>query len=125
MFYGALLLTGANLVLRLAGMSFQVYLSGRVGAVGVGLLQLVLSVRMLAFTVGSAGARTCALYSPPRPWGGGGTSARLAGCVWYCSSFPCPRGGIGPSRPGLPALDWGHRRGGGPPGLRPVSAVGC
>ncbi len=30
MFYGALLLTGANLVLRLAGMSFQVYLSGRV-----------------------------------------------------------------------------------------------
>ena len=32
MFYGALLLTGANLALRLAGMSFQVYLSGRSGA---------------------------------------------------------------------------------------------
>lgn len=62
MFYGALLLTGANLALRLVSMSFQVYLSGRIGAEGVGLLQLILSLRMLAFTLGSAGVRTCALY---------------------------------------------------------------
>ena len=30
MFYGALLLTGANLLLRLAGMGFQVYLTDAV-----------------------------------------------------------------------------------------------
>lgn len=36
-FYQTMLLTGANFLLRLAGMSFQVYLSGRVGAEGIGL----------------------------------------------------------------------------------------
>jgi O-antigen/teichoic acid export membrane protein len=34
---GTLLLTAANLLLRLAGMAFQVYLSGRIGAAGIGL----------------------------------------------------------------------------------------
>ena len=38
-FYSALLLTGVNLLLRLVGTSFQVYISGRIGAAGVGLLQ--------------------------------------------------------------------------------------
>ena len=38
MFYGALLLTGANLALRLISTGFQVYLSGRMGAAGIGLL---------------------------------------------------------------------------------------
>ena len=61
-FYGAILLTGANFLLRLAAMSFQVYLSGRIGPAGIGLLQLVLSVTALSFTVGSAGVRTCAMY---------------------------------------------------------------
>ena len=42
-FYDMLLLTGANFLLRLAGMSFQVYLSSRIGAAGNGLFQLVLS----------------------------------------------------------------------------------
>ena len=91
MFYGALLLTGANLVLRLAGMSFQVYLSGRVGAAGVGLLQLVLSVRALAFTLGSAGARTCALYLSAEALGRRrSVRPALAGCVWYCLLFALP-----------------------------------
>ena len=39
MFYGAIMLTGANLLLRLVGMGFQVYLSSRTGAAGIGLLQ--------------------------------------------------------------------------------------
>ncbi len=91
MFYGALLLTGANLVLRLAGMSFQVYLSGRVGAAGVGLLQLVLSVRALAFTLGSAGARTCALYLSAEALGRRrSVRPALSGCVWYCLLFALP-----------------------------------
>ena len=39
-FYSALLLTLVNLLLRMAGTSFQVYLSAQIGAAGIGLLQL-------------------------------------------------------------------------------------
>lgn len=62
MFYGTLLLTAVNLLLRLTGTAFQVYISGRIGAAGVGLLQLVLSVTVLAHTVGAAGVRTASMY---------------------------------------------------------------
>jgi len=61
-FYSALLLTGVNLVLRFAGTGFQVYLSGRIGAGGMGLLQLVMSVSSLAITASVAGVRTAAMY---------------------------------------------------------------
>lgn len=61
-FYSALLLTGVNLLLRLVSTSFQVYLSGRIGAAGIGLLQLVLSVGALAMTAGMAGIRTATMY---------------------------------------------------------------
>ena len=61
-FYSALLLTGVNLLLRLAGTSFQVYLSGRIGPEGIGLLQLVLSVGSLSLVAGIAGVRTAAMY---------------------------------------------------------------
>ena len=60
--YNALLLTGVNLLLRFVGTSFQVYLSGKIGAAGVGLLQLVLSVGSLALTVGMGGIRTATMY---------------------------------------------------------------
>lgn len=91
MFYGALLLTGANLALRLGGMSFQIYLSGRIGAAGVGLLQLVLSVKMLSFTLGSAGARTCALYLSAEALGRRrSVRPALNGCAGYCLLFALP-----------------------------------
>ena len=61
-FYSAILLTGVNLLLRLAGTSFQVYISARIGAAGVGLLQLVLSVGGLSMTAGMAGIRTATMY---------------------------------------------------------------
>ena len=89
-FYDMLLLTGANFLLRLAGMSFQVYLSSRIGAAGIGLLQLVLSVAALAFTVGSAGIRTCATYLSAGELGrgnGGNLSGVLAGCCQYSLLF--------------------------------------
>ena len=56
------MLTGVNLLLRLVSTSFQVYISGRIGAAGVGLLQLVLSVGAMAFTAGMAGVRTATMY---------------------------------------------------------------
>lgn len=61
-FYSALLLTGVNLLLRFVSTSFQVFLSGRIGAAGIGLLQLVLSVGALAMTAGIAGIRTATMY---------------------------------------------------------------
>ena len=51
-FYSALLLTGVNLLLRRVSTAFQVHISGRLGAEGVGLLQLVMSVGGLAMTAG-------------------------------------------------------------------------
>ena len=50
-----MLLTAASLGLRTISMVFQVYLSNLVGAAGIGLLQLTMSVGMLAGTVGTAG----------------------------------------------------------------------
>ena len=61
-FYSALMLTAVNLLLRFVSTSFQVYLSGRIGAAGIGLLQLVLSVGMMAMTAGIAGVRTATMY---------------------------------------------------------------
>ena len=68
-FYSALMLTGVNLLLRLVSTSFQVYISGRIGAAGVGLLQLVLSVGALAMTAGMAGIRTATMYLTARQLG--------------------------------------------------------
>ena len=92
-FYSALLLTGVNLLLRLVATSFQVFLSGRIGAAGIGLLQLVLSVGALALTVGMAGARTATMYLSAEELGKGAHSSLgwvLSGCFLYsilCSGF--------------------------------------
>ena len=59
---GALMLTAVNLILRFGSTAFQVWLSGRIGASGIGLLQLIISVNMLALTLGTAGGRTTAMY---------------------------------------------------------------
>lgn len=61
-FYSALLLTAVNLLLRMVSTSFQVFLSGQIGAAGIGLLQLVMSVGSLAMTAASAGVRTATMY---------------------------------------------------------------
>lgn len=61
-FYSALLLTLVNLLLRFVGTSFQVYLSGRIGPAGIGLLQLVMSIGGMGMVAGTAGIRTAAMY---------------------------------------------------------------
>lgn len=80
------MLTGVNLLLRFAGTSFQVYLSGRIGPAGIGLLQLVMSVGSLSMIAGIGGIRTATMYltaeelgkKRPRnvPW-------VLSGCFLY------------------------------------------
>lgn len=91
-FYSALLLTGVNLLLRFVSTSFQVYISGKIGAAGVGLLQLVLSVGSLALVVGVAGIRTTTMYLSAEALGKKNPAQIrpiLSGCFLYsilCSS---------------------------------------
>ena len=85
-FYSALMLTAVNLLLRAAGTSFQVYLSGRIGAAGIGLLQLVLSVGSLAMVAGIAGVRTATMYLTAEELGHGQRGRVvwvLSGCFTY------------------------------------------
>ena len=89
-FYSALLLTGVNLLLRLVGTSFQVYLSGRIGAAGIGLLQLVMSVGGLAMVAGMAGIRTGTMYLTAEELGHkkpGNVIWVLSGCFLYSIAF--------------------------------------
>ena len=92
-FYSALLLTLVNLLLRFVGTGFQVYLSRRIGAAGVGLLQLVMSVGGLAMVAGMAGIRTAAMYLTAEELGKHrpeNTRHVLSGCFLYsilCSSI--------------------------------------
>ena len=85
-FYSAMLLTGVNLLLRFVSTGFQVYLSGRIGAAGIGLLQLVLSVGGLSMTAGMAGIRTATMYLTAEELGKKkpeNTRWVLSGCIRY------------------------------------------
>ena len=84
---GALMLTGVNLLLRFGGTAFQVWLSGRIGAAGIGLLQLITSVNMLALTLAAAGGRTAAMYLTAEALGQrrpADADRLLTGCFVYC-----------------------------------------
>lgn len=89
-FYSALLLTSVNLLLRLVGTSFQVYLSGRIGAAGIGLLQLTMSVGTLAMVAGIGGIRTATMYLCAEELGKGKSrniSRVLSACFVYSILF--------------------------------------
>ena len=89
-FYSALLLTGVNLLLRLVGTTFQVFLSSRIGAEGIGLLQLVLSVGSMTMVAGLAGIRTATMYLTAEEVGSKNPQNVvwvLSGCTLY--SFLC------------------------------------
>ncbi len=86
LFYSALLLTLANLLLRTISMVFQVYLSKAVGAAGIGLLQLVLTVGSLAMTVGTSGVRVAGMYLCAEEFGRhrpGGVRKAVTSCLTY------------------------------------------
>ena len=89
-FYSALLLTGVNLLLRLIGTSFQVYLSGRIGAAGIGLLQLTMSVGSLSMVAGMGGIRTATMYLTAEELGKGrakNVTHVLSACFLYSIAF--------------------------------------
>ena len=80
----ALLLTGANLVMRGVSMLFQVWLADTVGAAGIGLLQLIMTVNGLAITLGMSGIRTAAMYLSAEEYGHrrlGGVRQAMSRCL--------------------------------------------
>lgn len=92
-FVSALLLTGVNLLLRFVGTSFQVYISNQMGAAGIGLLQLVMSVGSLCMIAGMGGIRTGTMYLTAEELGKESRHTVpwiLSGCIRYsilCSCF--------------------------------------
>ena len=82
MLQDTLLLTAANLAMRAAAMVFQVYLTGQVGAAGVGLLQLILTVNAFAVTVGSCGLRASSMYLCAEEYGLGRRHGVRQAMVW-------------------------------------------
>ena len=84
--YAALMLTAGDLLLRFFSTAFQVYLSSAIGAAGIGLLHLILSVAGLALTVGAAGIRTASMYLTAEEIGRehpGGICWIISGCFFY------------------------------------------
>lgn len=55
--WNTLLLTATSLLLRLLGMSFQIYLTRKIGAEGIGLFELLMSVYGLAAALAISGVR--------------------------------------------------------------------
>ena len=81
---GTLLLTAANLLLRLISIGFNVFLAGRIGAAGLGLLQLISSVGLFAVLVGTGGIRTAAMYLAAEELGHrrlGGVKSAVSTCL--------------------------------------------
>lgn len=91
-FFSALLLTGVNLTLRFVGTSFQIYISNQMGAAGIGLLQLVMSVGGFCMIAGMAGIRTGTMYLTAEEIG---TRSKqnlpwiLSGCLRYSILCSC------------------------------------
>lgn len=83
---GTLLLTAANVLLRLISIGFNVFLAERIGAAGLGLLQLISSVGVFAMLVGTAGIRTAAMYLSAEEFGRrrlGGVRVAVSTCLKY------------------------------------------
>ena len=83
---GALLLTAANIVMRLISIAFNVFLSDRIGASGLGLLQLISTVGVFAFLVGTSGIRVAAMCLSAEEFGHGrkgGVRLAVSACLRY------------------------------------------
>ncbi len=84
------LLTASSLFMRCIGLAYQVWLAGRIGAAGVGLWQLVMSVSGLAATLAISGIRftTTRLVSEELGLGrDGGAGRAMRRCLAYAAVF--------------------------------------
>lgn len=90
MLKNTILLTGTSLLMRTVGISFQVYLTKKIGASGIGLFQLIMSVSMLAATFALSGIRfaTTRLVSEELgKFNPGGVKKVINRCLAYALCF--------------------------------------
>lgn len=85
-------LTATSLLMRLVAMTFQVYVAGRIGAAGIGLFQLIMSIYMMAVTVAASGIRLAStrLISEQAGQGNPAGVRRAVRCsIGYSAFFGC------------------------------------
>lgn len=90
--YNTALLTGSSLLMRCIGMAFQAWLAGRIGATGIGLFQLVMSVEMLCTTLAVSGIRFAATRIVAEEIGSGrewAVGTAVFRCCMYSLLFGC------------------------------------
>ena len=81
---GALLLTAVNLLLRLISIGFNVFLTDRIGAAGLGLLQLISTVGVFAMLAGTGGIRVASMCLAAEEFGHrrpGGVRLAMGACL--------------------------------------------
>ncbi len=86
MFYGALLLTLGSIAMRFVQMIFQVYISGVMGAGGLGRMQLIMTVGSFAAILASGGVRiavTCLAAEEAGHDSAAGVRSAVRCCILY------------------------------------------
>lgn len=86
MFYGAMLLTASSVGLRLVQMLFQIYISGVMGAAGLGRMQLIMTVGSFGAVLASGGVRiatTCLAAEEAGHGRQGGVRSVVRCCCTY------------------------------------------
>lgn len=89
LFLNMLLLTATSLAIRTIGVSFQVYLSNRIGSAGIGLYQLIMSVFGFAVTFSVSGIRlaTTRLVAEELGKGSHGGAKKSVRCCMLHAAF--------------------------------------
>lgn len=88
-----LFLSVSSIWMRTIGMLFQIWLSGHIGAAGIGLVQLIGTVGILAATLGTAGVRVGAMYLIADARGRhASTRTVTACCLCYGTALSCLAG---------------------------------
>ncbi len=84
------LLTGTALLIRAIGISFTAYLSNKIGAVGIGIYQLIMSVYSLAITLATSGIKFTATRLVSEEAGANrscGVRKAVRSCLLYAFTF--------------------------------------
>jgi stage V sporulation protein B len=88
--YHTVLLTGVSLYMRTVSLFFQVYVVNKIGAAGIGLFTLILSVQALAVTLATSGVRYTVTRLVSEELGlnrPGGVGAVMKRCFLYAALF--------------------------------------
>ena len=91
---GALLLTCVDLLMRILGIGFHAFLTRKIGADGLGMMQLIASVGFFAMIAGTSGMRVSAMCLTAEEFGSRrpqGAYRAAKDCLRWGSSYNRPR----------------------------------